>query len=87
MGGFLFLLALFCVLSGPIAMIVSFAAFKSLKELQRREPDEFVASGLVALGTIVVLWILLTEEIWLYYVRLRPSDQWRFLAQMYISIL
>ncbi len=56
------------------------------RQTERREPDGFVASGFVALGTIVVLWILLTEEIWLYYDRLRPS-QWRFLAQMYISVL
>jgi uncharacterized membrane protein len=69
-----------------LLIAVLFAAAWLSCRTERREPDGFVASGFVALGTILVLWILLTEEIWLYYDRLRPS-QWRFLAQMYISVL
>jgi len=73
-----------------LLIAVLFASAWLLWQTERRDPDEFVASGVVALGAVVVLWILLTEEIWLYYLyyeRLRPSDQWRFLAQMYISVL
>ena len=49
MQGLLFLLALFIVLSGPIAMIVSFVALKRLKELQGRVDELTRASrGAVA---------------------------------------
>ncbi len=63
-----------------------FAAAWLSRQTERCEPDGFVASGFLALGTVVVLWLLMTEEIWWYYSRPRP-DQWRFLAQMYISVL
>ena len=70
-----------------LLIAVLFASARLLRRTELREPDEFVASGVVALGTTIVLWALLTEETWLYYDRLRPSAQWRFLMQMYISIL
>jgi uncharacterized membrane protein len=70
-----------------LLIAVLFTAAWLLRRTERREPDEFIASGVVALGAILVLWILLTEEIWLYYDHLRPTAQWRFLAQMYISVL
>lgn len=70
-----------------LLVAVLFTSAWLLRRTELREPDGFVASAVVALGTIIVLWALLTEEIWLYYDRLRPSAQWRFLMQMYISIL
>jgi len=70
-----------------LLVAVLFASARLLRRTERREPDEFVAAAVVAIGAIIVLWILLTEEIWLYYDRMRPSAQWRFLAQMYISVL
>ena len=70
-----------------LLVAVLFASAWLLRRTEFREPDEFVASGAVAVGAILVLWILLTGEIWLYYDRLRPSAQWRFLAQMYISMM
>lgn len=65
---------------------VMFLSAWLLRRSERLEPADFVASGFLGLGLVVVLWLLLTEEIWLYYDRLRPN-QWRFMAHMYISIL
>jgi len=64
-----------------------FASAWLLRRSERQEADDLVFSVYVAFGTVLVLWILLTEEVWLYYDRLRPGPQWRFLAQMYISVL
>jgi uncharacterized membrane protein len=70
-----------------LLVAVLFASAWLLRRSERREPDEFVAAAIVATGAIIVLWILLTEEIWLYYDRLRPSARWDFLARMYIAML
>jgi len=72
------------------AMVLVAALFASawlLRRSERQEADDLVFSVLVAFGAVLVLWILLTEEVWVYYDRLRPGPDWRFLAQMYISVL
>jgi uncharacterized membrane protein len=72
------------------AMVLVAALFASawlLRRSERQEADDLVFSVFVAFGAVLVLWILLTEEVWVYYDRLRPSPDGRFLAQMYISVL
>ena len=72
------------------AMVLVAALFASawlLRQAERQDADDLVFSVFVLFGAVLVLWILLTEEVWLYYDRLWPSPQWRFLAQMYISVL
>jgi uncharacterized membrane protein len=55
------------------------------------EPYNIVLSKIFILGAILVLWILLTEEIYLYwYCRNRFAAKitnWRFLSHMYISVM
>jgi uncharacterized membrane protein len=58
-----------------------------LRRSEREPPD--TAPGLskaFVLAGIVVLWALLTEEIWLYCRVVQPSGNWQLLAHMYISI-
>ncbi len=60
---------------------------------REREQDMYTRTFGVAfaLAGIVVLWVLLTEEIYLYwYCRNRfaePISNWRFLSHMYISVM
>jgi len=70
-----------------LLVAVLFASAWLLRRSERQEADDLVFSVYVAFGAVLVLWILLTEEVWLYYDRLQPGPQWRFLAQMYISVL
>jgi uncharacterized membrane protein len=70
-----------------LALIAAvFAGAALLRRAEREQQDLPKFSMPVALVGIVTLWLVLTEEIWFYYDRLRPI-QWRFLAQMYISVL
>jgi uncharacterized membrane protein len=64
-----------------------FASAWLLRRTERREPDGFVAAAIVAFGAAIVLWILLTEEIWLYYDHVHPGSEGRFLARMSIAML
>jgi len=41
----------------------------------------------MALAGILLLWLLLTEEIWFYYRFRRTATEWQFLAHMYISVM
>jgi len=72
------------------AIVLVGALFASSWLLRRTEGEQAESiPGLpkaLALAGIVVLWILLTEEIWLYCRVLRPSGNWQLLAHMYISI-
>ena len=74
--------------------VIFVAALFAAAYLLKRVAEENFNSDLAAmfeLAGIFVLWILLTEEIFLYwYCRNRfaqPLANWRFLAQMYISVM
>jgi uncharacterized membrane protein len=41
----------------------------------------------MALAGIVLLWLVLTEEIWFYYRFRGTVTEWQFLAHMYISVM
>ncbi|MBE0534559.1 MAG: DUF2339 domain-containing protein [Phycisphaerae bacterium] len=45
--------------------------------------------GWFALGAVVVLWVIVSAEVWLFWQRSGsrgPADNWRFLAHMYLSV-
>jgi uncharacterized membrane protein len=78
------------------AIVLLFVAtlFVSARLLNRIAPDEPYNRNLAVafgLSAIFMLWVLLNEEIYLYwYCRNRfhrPLDNWQFLAQMYISVM
>ncbi len=52
---------------------------------EQRESREL--SMPMALAGILLLWLLLTEEIWFYYRFRRTITEWQFLAHMYISVM
>jgi uncharacterized membrane protein len=61
---------------------------------KEREEDQYNQTFAIAfaLAGIFVLWVLLTEEIYLYYRYCRNQfgeriDNWRFLSLMYISVM
>jgi len=58
--------------------------------LQRRAPfwerQRPPLSEALGLGAVVVLWILLTQEIWFYCRFLQRDTDWRFLAHMTVSV-
>lgn len=62
-----------------------------LKHAQGEEQYNVVLSTAFALAAIFVLWVLLTEEIYLYwYCRNRFGERianWKFLSHMYISVM
>ncbi|MFC1738078.1 DUF2339 domain-containing protein [Planctomycetota bacterium] len=62
-----------------------------LYQNRQKETDDLKFAAALALAVVFVLWIMLTEEIYLYwYCRNRfaqPLDNWEFLAQMYISVM
>jgi len=76
-----------------IAVIFVAALFAAAYLLKRVAEENFNRdlAAMFELAGIFVLWILLTEEIFLYwYCRNRfaqPLVNWRFLAQMYISVM
>jgi uncharacterized membrane protein len=55
------------------------------------EDPDATAWKALAMGTVFVLWILLTEYVYLYWYGRNPDDSlypdWRYHAQMYVSIL
>ena len=80
--------------SFPFALLFISGLFLSawlLYRSKQQEPENEMLSIVLALGGVFVLWVLLTEEIYLYwYCRHRyaaPLENWEFLAQMYISIM
>jgi hypothetical protein len=62
-----------------------------LRGTDREQQGRLQLSMPVALVGILTLWLVLTEDIWFYYQSRyhfqRAVAQWRFLAQMYISVL
>ncbi|MHC4264895.1 MAG: DUF2339 domain-containing protein [Planctomycetota bacterium] len=80
--------------SFPVALLFILALFLSAWLLYRnkyRELENKEFAVILALAGVFVLWIILTEEVYLYwYCRNRyaqPFENWEFLAQMYISIM
>jgi len=80
--------------SFPFALLFILGLFISawlLYRSKQQEPENEMLSIISALAGVFVLWVLLTEEIYLYwYCRHRyaaPLENWEFLAQMYISIM
>ncbi len=68
-----------------------FAGAWLLKNTGTKGTFDTVLAASFALGGILVLWVLLTEEVYLYwYCRNRFAQKlpnWRFLSHMYISIM
>ena len=62
-----------------------------LKHIIEQKEGRLVYPLLFALAGIFVLWIILTEQIYLYWYcknwYVAPMDNWRFLAHMYISVM
>ncbi|MHC4747640.1 MAG: DUF2339 domain-containing protein [Planctomycetota bacterium] len=62
-----------------------------LKHIVEQKEGRLVYPLLFALAGIFVLWIILTEQIYLYWYcknwYAAPTENWRFLAHMYISVM
>jgi len=72
------------------ALVLVAAVFAAAGLLWRAERECKEVSGLptvVALAGILVLWIVMTEEIWFHYASRNATGQRQFLAQMCISLL
>lgn len=74
-----------------IPVVGLFAGALLLKRVRQEEQHNQLFSILFGLAGVFVLWVLLTEEIYLYwYCRNRfaqPLANWRFLSHMYISVM
>jgi len=71
------------------ALALVAALFTAAWLLHRGGPrleEELAASMVLALAGVLLLWIVLTEEIWFHY-RLQELANWRLLAHMYISVM
>ncbi len=81
---------LFVNVNFMFALIFTAGLFIAAKLLKQR-PHDAVFSHILGIAGIVVLWILLSEQIYLYwYWRHRADDvlrNWRFSAGMYISVM
>jgi uncharacterized membrane protein len=68
-----------------------FVGARLLKHAAEKQEYSIPFSTIFALAGIFVLWVLLTEEIYLYwYCRNRfaqPLANWKFLSHMYISVM
>jgi len=76
-----------------IALLFVAGLFVGAALLKREDKKQynFIFAAIFSLAAIFVLWILLTEEIYLYWhCRNRFADKianWRFLSHMYISVM
>jgi len=77
-----------------VVMLFILAVFLSawlLFSRRQQNPENKEYASALALVSIFILWIMLTQEIYLYWYCLdryaRPLENWDFLAQMYISIM
>ncbi len=64
-----------------------FAGAWLLRRTERASEKSSEMATAIALAAILALWLVMTREIWLYYRSRRAIDSWRFVAQMYISVL
>lgn len=75
------------------ALVMVMAVFAAAWLLRRAEDEpkwiKTSASYFTILGLtgVLVLWLVMTEEIWLHFRSQKTTDPWQFLAQMYISLL
>jgi len=67
-----------------VAALFAAAGFQKRAEFWERQRPPL--SGALGLGAVVVLWILLTQEIWSYCRFLERDADWRFLAHMAVSV-
>lgn len=76
--------------TGFVRALVLVAALFAAAWLARRGgqklPEELPAAAILELLGILVLWIVMTEDIWVHY-RLRGLVNWQLPAHMYISVL
>jgi uncharacterized membrane protein len=63
-----------------------FVAALLLRVRRQRLEEELAAAVVLALTGVLLLWIVLTEDIWFHY-RLQERANWRLLAHMCISVL
>jgi uncharacterized membrane protein len=63
-----------------------FAAVWLLRRRKERLEEELVAAAVLVLLGVLLLWVVLTEEIWFHY-RYQRVANWRLLAHMYISVM
>jgi len=79
-----------------LAIVIIFIAglFLAARLFWQAEEKEYGSRGfafMFALGAILTLWVILTEEIYLYFYCYNRFEEamanWKFLAQMYISIM
>jgi uncharacterized membrane protein len=77
-----------------IALLFVAALFASawlLRNTSREQQHDHRLAVALGLWGVLVLWVLLNEEIYLYWYCLnrfhRPLPNWEFLAQMYISVM
>jgi uncharacterized membrane protein len=68
-----------------VAAVFAAACLLRRAERESEEPPELPMP--IAMTGILVLWAVMTEEIWFHYAAHRATGQWRVLAQMYISVL
>ncbi|MFI4910403.1 MAG: DUF2339 domain-containing protein [Sedimentisphaeraceae bacterium JB056] len=78
----------------PTALILLASMAASSLSIRKRLADRscnIIFSNIIAITAIIFLWMLLNEEIYLYwYCKNRfsgPAENWRFLANMYISVM
>jgi len=68
-----------------------FAGAELLKRMVKQEKENVILTMLFWLAGVFVLWVLLTEQIYLYwYCRNRFAEgiaNWKFLSHMYISVM
>jgi uncharacterized membrane protein len=70
-----------------LALVVAlFAAAWLLYRAGTKQEEEWAASAVLALGGVLLLGVLMTEEIWFQYAR-QGRSAWRPQAHMYISVM
>jgi uncharacterized membrane protein len=70
-----------------VMVAVLFVSGWLLRRSEREQADNLAGLPRVfVLAGIVVLWALLTEEIWLYCRGAQPNGNWQLAAHMYLSI-
>ncbi|MEN6423950.1 MAG: DUF2339 domain-containing protein [Phycisphaerales bacterium] len=75
------------------ALVMVMAVFAAAWLLRRAEDEpRWIKTSvsyftILGLTGVLVLWLVMTEEIWFHFRSRKATGQWQFLAQMYISLL
>ena len=73
-----------------LLVVALFGTAWMMRNADEEEQSRVVCSSILSMAGVVVLWLLLTEQVYLYwYCRNRfgqSVDNWKFLANMYISV-